>query len=106
MKESAEGAKPTTQLLHETIAALDLPTPPSNEVSVETPEVSLQTHTFKEAFDICLRECGRQRRHQRTFEAQFDATLNAALEKSERDFQIGREMLFRLIDEEKTTCTN
>ena len=78
------------------------PSPPdNNDVSVGTPEVSLRTHTVKEAFDICFGECGR-RRHQRTLEAQFDTKLKASLEESERDFQAAKQRLFRLIDEEKT----
>ena len=38
------------------------PPPPNNDDDNATPGVSLQTHAFKQAFDICFRECARQRR--------------------------------------------
>ena len=79
------------------------PPPPNDDVSGDAAPaevVSFRTHSCKQAFDICF--SGHQRRrHQRTLEGQFDAQLNAALEESERDFQIGREKFFRLVDEER-----
>ena len=97
------------------------PPPPNNDDEDATPGVSLQTHTFKQAFDICFRECARQRRptfiagepgnlatlferdelSSKTLEAQYDETLNAALQENHHDFQIGRRKFFRLIDEER-----
>ena len=38
------------------------PPPPNNDDDDATPGVSLQTHTFKQAFDIFFRECARQQR--------------------------------------------
>ena len=85
-----------------------LPMPPNNDVPVvETSvEVSFETHSVKEAFDICFRECGRRKtRHQQTSIATAASEPgNTTLEESARDFHIGRERFFRLVDEERMRC--